>query len=145
MVQCPSCGTEVVSAVKSWPVTFNKQDGVNTTPQFCVGIFECPKCNSKFRSRVDPPLEPAGATNMAGLVERINSIREGLSQSLKTLQLRIKTLETERSSLLTEVEELKRIAEMRANALESEVCQLREEIKSMRDVLGPNVNENVQG
>jgi hypothetical protein len=94
LVQCPSCGAEVISAIKSWPVTFKKQGETEATPQFCVGIFECPTCKSKFRSRVESASESAGTPNVAGLVERINSIRDGLAQSLKTLQLKIKTLET---------------------------------------------------
>lgn len=141
LVQCPSCGTEVASAVKSWPVSFKKPEEEDAKPQFCVGVFECPKCKSKFRSRVDSAPESAGTTNVVGLVERINSIREGLTQTLKTLRLKIKTLETERSSLLVEVQELKRVAEMRANALEVEVSQLREEIKSLREVLSSSVTE----
>jgi predicted nucleic acid-binding Zn-ribbon protein len=122
-------------------VTFKKPGEANVQPQLYVGIFECTNCNHKFRARVEtasPTTAPA-ANNVAGLVERINTIREGLAQSLKTLQLKIKTLETERSSLLMEMEELKRTAEQRAAALETEVSQLREEIKSMREVLGSNV------
>ena len=124
-------------------MTFKKPGEADTQPQLCVGIFECPSCNSKFRARVEtaPPSTQPAANNVAGLVERINTIRDGLAQSLKTLQLKIKTLETERSSLLTEMGELKRIAEMRVAALEAEVCQLRDEIKSMREILGSNVNE----
>ena len=45
-------------------------------------------------------------------------------------------LETERASLLGEIEELKRVAEARANALETEVNWLREELKSLRELLG---------
>jgi hypothetical protein len=141
VVQCPDCGAEVVSPVKSWAVSFKKQDEDDAKPQFCVGIFECPKCKSKFRARVEP--KPKPAANVADLVGRINSIREGLTQTLRTLRLKINTLETERSSLLTEMEELKRAAESRANALEAEVCQLREEVKSLRELLGSTVNEAV--
>jgi len=141
LVECPTCGTEVASAVKSWPMSFKKQDGEDAKPQFCVGVFECPKCKSKFRSRVDSAPESTGTTNVLGLVGRINSIREGLTQTLKTLRVKIKTLETERACLLTEVEELKRVAEMRASALEAEVSQLREEIKSLREVLGSSMDE----
>jgi hypothetical protein len=131
----------VAAAVKSWPVSFKKKGEDEAKPQFIVGIFECPKCKSKFRSRVESTSELAGTNGMTGLVERINSIREGLTQTLKALRVKIKTLETERACLLTEVEEFKRVAELRANALEVEVSQLREEIKSLREVLGPDVNK----
>jgi uncharacterized coiled-coil DUF342 family protein len=76
--------------------------------------------------------------NVAGLMERINSIRNGLTQSLNTLRIKIGSLETERSMLLVEIEELKQAAELRAKSLESEVCQLREEIRSLRELLGAN-------
>jgi hypothetical protein len=127
-------------AVKSWPVSFKKQGEDEAKPQFIVGIFECPSCRSKFRSRVEPTCVPSETNSSACLVERINSIREGLTQTLKALRVKIKTLETERGLLLTEVEELKRIAEMRASALEVEVNELRDEIRSIREVLGPDVN-----
>jgi hypothetical protein len=132
----------VSAAVKSWPVSFKKKGEDEAKTQFIVGVFECPKCKSKFRSRVESTSEPAGTNGVTGLVERINSIREGLTQTLKALRVKIKTLETERACLLTEVEELKRVAELRANALEVEVSQLREEIKSLREVLGPDVNKH---
>lgn len=119
-------------------MSFKKPGEEDSKLQLCVGIFECPGCKSKFRSRVETAPEPAGTPNVAGLVERINSIRESLTQTLKTLQLKIRTLETERSSLLAEVKELKRAAELRASALEAEVTQLREEIISMREVLSSN-------
>ena len=134
MTDCPTCGAEVPSPVKSWSVAFKKKGETDEQPQLSVGIFECPSCKSKFRARAEMASTPA-TTNVAGLVERINTIREGLSQSLKTLQSKIKTLETERSSLLSEMDELKQSAELRAAALEAEVSQLREEIKSMREVL----------
>jgi hypothetical protein len=145
LTKCPSCGAEVFSPVKSWPVTFKKPGEEAGQPQFSVGIFECTSCNSKFRARVEPAFQsaPPAATNVAGLVERINNIRDGLSQTLKTLQLKIKTLETERCYLLTEMDELKRTAEQRAAALEAEVCQLREDVKSMREILSSNLNETV--
>jgi len=37
---------------------------------------------------------------------------------------------------LVEIDKLKKVAESRANALEVEVKQLREEIKSLRELLG---------
>ncbi len=145
MTKCPNCGAEVPSPAKSWPVTFKKPGEPETQPPFCVGIFECTTCNSKFRARVKPELTPEASSptsaNVAGLVDRINNIREGLTQTLKILQTKIRTLETERSSLLDEMGELKRTAELRAATLEIEVGQLRDEIKSMRELLGAEVKE----
>jgi len=54
----------------------------------------------------------------------------------QNLHEKIKTLETERANLMIENEKLKKVAESRANTLASEVSMLREEVKSLRDLLG---------
>ncbi|HUT17271.1 MAG TPA: hypothetical protein VMW84_03125 [Acidobacteriota bacterium] len=55
--------------------------------------------------------------------------------SFKNTIERIKALETERRNLLLEIEELKRMADAKANALESEINMLRDEVKSLRALL----------
>jgi uncharacterized protein YlxW (UPF0749 family) len=70
------------------------------------------------------------------MVERIKGIRGELVQTLKNLREKIKTLETERSNLMIEIDKLRKVAESRVTALESEVGMLREEVKSLRDLLG---------
>jgi hypothetical protein len=55
--------------------------------------------------------------------------------SFKNTIERIKALETERRNLLLEFEELKRMADAKAKALESEINMLRDEVKSLRDLL----------
>jgi len=135
-MKCPNCGTEVATAVKSWTVSPGKQRATGDVPEFRVGIFECPKCKSKFRSRVDRRTNSVETTNVRNLVEKIKEIRGGLMQTLTVLREKMKTLETERSSLLVEIEKLKKVAESRANDLEIEVNQLREELKSLKELLG---------
>ena len=54
----------------------------------------------------------------------------------KSMIQRLRKLETERKNLLMEIEELKKMADSRAKALESEVSMLREEVKSLRLLLG---------
>jgi len=49
---------------------------------------------------------------------------------------RLRTLEAERKNLLLEIEELRKMADSKAKALESEVSMLREEVKSLRVLLG---------
>jgi predicted nucleic acid-binding Zn-ribbon protein len=70
------------------------------------------------------------------MVGRIKGIKEGLMLTLVNLREKIKTLETERASLMTEIGNLRKVAESRANALENEVSMLREEVKSLKDLLG---------
>ena len=55
--------------------------------------------------------------------------------SFKSTIERIRTLETERKNLLLEIEELKRMADAKAKALESEINMLRDEVKSLRVLL----------
>jgi uncharacterized coiled-coil DUF342 family protein len=118
-------------------VSFKKQETRDgTSPQFYVGLFECPNCKSKFRSKLDFRGEPLETINVKNAVEKIKVIREGLVQTLKVLREKISTLETERADLLGEIEKLKNAAESRADALEDEINQLREEIRSLRELLG---------
>jgi len=141
LVYCPNCGKEVAVAVKCWTVSPAKHTATGVIPEFRVGIFKCPKCKFKFRSRVSPTANPAETKNIKNTVERLTEVREGLRQTLRALREKVSTLETERASLLLEIEELKKVAESRANALEVEVKQLREELNSLRELLG--VSEEV--
>ena len=139
MVVCPDCGTDAATLVKSWPVSFGKQEESENKPQFYIGIFECPECKVRFRSRLASDLkldETVEAPNVKTLVERIKLVREGLMETLRTLHEKMKTLETERVSLMVEIEELKKVAESRAASLESEITQLREEMRSLKELLG---------
>ena len=105
-------------------------------PEFRIGVFECPNCKTKLRSRMAQKAKPAEAKNVSTLVRKIKEIQQGLKHTLRTLQEKIRIFETERSSLLFEVEELKKVAEIRASALEAEVNEPREELRSLRKLLG---------
>jgi predicted nucleic acid-binding Zn-ribbon protein len=65
--------------------------------------------------------------------------------SLRNVVERLKGLETERKNLLLEIEELKKMADSKAKALESEVNMLREEVKSLRVLLGAEETEPAFG
>ncbi len=56
--------------------------------------------------------------------------------NLKSIVEKIRALETERRNLVLEIEELKKMADSKAKALESEISMLREEVKSLRILLG---------
>ena len=59
---------------------------------------------------------------------------ENMSNFKSTIE-RIRALESERKNLLLEIEELKRMADAKAKALESEINMLRDEVKSLRVLL----------
>ena len=56
--------------------------------------------------------------------------------SLKDTIEKIKNLEAEKKNLLLEIEELKKMADAKATALESEIAALREEAKSLKTLMG---------
>ena len=58
---------------------------------------------------------------------------------------RIKALENERRDLLLEIEELKKMADAKAKALESEINMLRDEVKSLRVLLSGEEMEQDYG
>lgn len=61
--------------------------------------------------------------------------------NFKSIIERLRTLDTERRNLLLEIDELKKMADSRADALESEVSMLKEEVKSLRLLLGADEPE----
>ena len=60
--------------------------------------------------------------------------------SLRDMAEKIKTLDAEKKNLLLEIEELKKLAESKTRALESEVGMLREEVESLRTLLDIEVD-----
>lgn len=134
MVKCPKCGTEVATPVKTWSIPSRK--AAKKGEKLIMGIFECPNCKAKFRAAVTAETRTEETVSVKNMVERIKNIKGELMQTLKNLRGKIKTLETERANLMIEIEKLKKMAESRVTALEGEVSMLREEVKSLRDLLG---------
>jgi hypothetical protein len=66
--------------------------------------------------------------------------------SIKNTVEQIRALEAERGNLLLEIEELKKMADAKAKALESEISMLRDEVKELRLLLsGEDEDENSRG
>lgn len=107
-------------------------------PKFLIGIFECPECETKFRSRAESVSKTNEVPRLEDLVEKVKRIQSGLIQTKKILHDKIIKLETECGPLMLELGNLQRNAESRAENLESEIWKLREEIKSLKDLLGSN-------
>jgi predicted nucleic acid-binding Zn-ribbon protein len=140
LVNCPKCGNNVKTPVKIWG--FPSRDSLKEgEPPRQVGIYECPKCRARFRYAVEVETGLREKTNINNTVERIKGIRGELMQTLVNLREKINTLETERASLMVEIENLRKVAESRVNALENEVSILRSEAESLRDLLGCEENK----
>ena len=135
MANCPKCGTDVSTPIKTWSIP-SQRPGEGKQQHKLTGIFECPNCKARFRAAVLTEAKPEEAANIKSMVERINGIKGELMQTLKVLRERIKTLEIERANLMLEIDKLRKTAESRATALESEVSMLREDVKSLRELLG---------
>ena len=135
MPNCPKCSYSVQKPVKTWPIPSRKplKEGEEAR---LTGIFECPNCKARFRAAVEAEAKTHQAVSIKDMVGRIKGIREELVLTLMNLREKIKTLEIEKASLMTEIENLRKVAEARANALENEVGTLREEVRSLKDLLG---------
>lgn len=136
MVECPKCGTGVITPVKTWFIPSRKAAKKGKERKLVMGIFECPSCKARFRAAVTAETEPEETVSVKNMVKRIKGIKGELMQTLKNLRGKIKTLETERANLMIEIEKLKKMAESKVSALEGEVSMLREEVTSLRDLLG---------
>ena len=136
MVECPKCGTEVITPVKTWSIPSRKAAKKGEERGLVMGIFECPDCKARFRAAVTVETKAEEIVSVKNMVERIKGIKGELMQTLKELRGKIKTLETERGNLMIEIEKLKKMAESKVSALEGEVTMLREEVESLRDLLG---------
>ena len=136
MVKCPECGEDVAAPIKTWPIPSRKPLKKGEKSKFAMGIFECLNCKARFRAAFEVETKIEETANIKNMVERIKGIKGELMQTLKNLREKIKTLETERANLMIEIDKLKKVAESRVIALESEVTMLKEEVKSLRDLLG---------
>ena len=141
MVNCPKCGVCVGKPVKIWAIPSREPLNEDELAPH-VGIYECPNCRVRFRSAVETAAGPAENMNIENVVERIKGIKGELKQTLANLREKINILETERASLMTEIEDLRKVAESRVNTLENELSMLRAEAKSLRDLLGYEGEKN---
>jgi hypothetical protein len=139
LVNCPNCGTKQATAVKNWTITPIKRAAAIITPEIHVGTYECPKCKVTFKSAMPVEtvqVEKQQEQTVTVLIGKLTEIRLGLIQNLNNLRRNLEVLESERSGVLFEIGEFKRDAESKAVGLESEVNDLREDIRCLRDLLG---------
>ena len=129
MVECPECGTEVVSPFKTWSM-IGKPSKTGERFKLTLGLFQCPECEKRFRG----VLGKERITIKWG-IEEIKSIEMGFMQTLRNLREKIEKLESEKADLMSEIEELRKAGEEKASALEKEVTTLKKEAESLKKLL----------
>ena len=137
LVTCPKCGTIVETPMKTWFLP-RKATKPGAEPKMIIGMFECSNCQNRFRAS----FQRSDDASVKSMVEKIKGIEGEFVNTLKNLREKIQKLETERSSLLLEIDELKKAAESKANAIENEITMLRDEVKSLKELLGYDEKEN---
>ena len=132
MSVCPSCGTEVEKPTKTWAMV-DRSCKKDERFKLTLGLFICPQCERQFQLIVRKDKE---MITLKGVVEEIKEISRGFVQTLGDLREKIEKLKTERAELLKEIEELKRTGKTKADTLEEEVAKLREEVETLKEMLG---------
>jgi predicted nucleic acid-binding Zn-ribbon protein len=134
MVNCPKCGSKVQNPLKRWPIPTRKPLREGEKPKL-VGIFECSECRGRFRAAVEPETKAPKAEKIEEMVGKIEDVKNQLILMLTNLRKNIKTIETKNAGLMKEIEKLREVSKSKANALEDEVSMLREQVRSLRDLL----------
>ena len=138
VVTCPNCGVIVESPTKTWSLPRRASRSGEESGRV-VGMFVCPSCQTRFRASFEKPTETA---SVKSVVENLKGIQGEFVNTLKNLREKLQKLEGERSSLLVEIDELKKAAESKANAIENEITMLRDEVKSLKELLGYSEGDN---
>jgi len=130
LAECPTCGTEVASPLKTWSMV-GRPSKTGERFKLTLGLFKCPRCERKFRAVLGKK-----RITLKGIVREIKGIKKGLMQTLGSLREKIEKLEIEKADFLAEIEKLRKVGEKKASALEEEVATLRKEVKSLKELLG---------
>ena len=130
MSECPKCGTEVASPLKTWSMV-GRPSKTGERFKLTLGLFKCPRCERRFRAVLGKE-----RITIKGIVREIKGIEKGLVQTLGSLREKIEKLEIEKADFLAEIEKLRKVGEKKASALEEEVATLRKEVKSLKELLG---------
>ena len=130
MSECPRCGTEVASPLKTWSM-IGRPGKTGERFKLTLGLFRCPRCERRFRAVLGKE-----RITIKGIVKEIEGIEKGLVQTLGSLREKIEKLKTEKVDLLAEIEKLRKVGEEKARALEAGVSALRKEVGSLKELLG---------
>jgi uncharacterized Zn finger protein (UPF0148 family) len=130
--ECPRCGTKAYVPKKIWAMV-GRPSRTGERFKLTIGLFTCPKCEKGFREVLGKEKERA---TLKGVANEIKGIERSLAHTLGDLKDKIEKLKLQKSELLNEIEELKRAGQEKADTLEKEVASLREEVESLKEMLG---------
>jgi len=120
LAECPKCGTEVASPLKTWSMV-GRPSKTGERFKLTLGLFKCPRCERRFRAVLGKE-----RITIKGIVREIKGIEKGLMQTLGSLREKIEKLKIEKVDLLVEIEKLRKVGEEKAAALEKKVADLEE-------------------
>ncbi len=130
MGECPKCGAEVASPLKTWSMV-GRPSKIGERFKLTLGLFKCPSCERRFRTVLGKD-----RITIRGVIDEIKGIEKGLARTLRSLREKIERLESEKVDLLEEIERVRKVGEEKASALETDVAALRKEVESLRELLG---------
>ncbi len=130
MGECPKCGTEVATSLKTWFMV-GRPSKTGERFKLTLGWFKCPICERGFRAILKKE-----TVTILGTVEEIRGTKKGLVQTLRSLRRKIEKLKIKKAEFLAGIEKLRKAGEERANVLEKEIVTLRAEVESLKKVLG---------
>jgi len=76
-----------------------------------------------------------------GLIDKLEEIQLGFKQNLRNLHQNLELLDS-RHDLKNNLESMKKDAQIRASDLEAEVKRLRDDLNSIRELLGLNLEKH---
>ncbi len=130
MTECPKCGTIIVNPLKTWSLV-GRPSKKGERFKLTMGLIQCSDCERKFRVVLGRE-----KITIKGLIKEVEGIEKGLKQTLGSLREKIEKLGNEKTHLLAEIDNLKKVGVEKTSALEGEIVSLRKEIESLKELLG---------
>jgi septal ring factor EnvC (AmiA/AmiB activator) len=126
---CPNCGTAVQAPTKFFTVIVEPKEGERGLTQRKVGMYQCPKCNTRFPTVVSRQRYLVVAEEQLGQIQ--TDIKE-LKKTNQDLEKHIQLMDKEYAELQKSLERSKkdsdtRVLEAKLEALEKHVAYLRKE------------------
>lgn len=129
MPSCPNCGTAVAAPTKLFTVIVEPKEGERGLTQRRVGMYQCPKCDTRF------PTVVSRQHYLLVAEEQLKEIKTDVSRLKKTnqdLERKIKEMDREYADLQKALDRTKKdsetkVMEAKIEALEKHVSYLRKE------------------